>query len=94
MNVSLRADFERGVAILIVADQGIGISADDLPRLFERFFRGDRSRYRDDGRAGSGLGLSICQGVATAMGGDIRVASAVGAGTTFTVTLPMPPRRV
>lgn len=87
VTVSLRIEGERG--IFEVADEGVGISAEDLPRLFERFFRGDRARHRDDARAGSGLGLSICQAIVTAMGGEIRVASKLGRGTTFTVSLPL-----
>lgn len=76
-------------AILTVADHGIGIAESDLPRLFERFFRGDRSRHRETGRTGTGLGLSICQSVVQAMGGEIRVESEVGKGSTFTVRLPL-----
>lgn len=76
-------------AILRVADQGIGISPDDLPHIFERFFRADRSRQRHAGRAGTGLGLSICDSIVQALQGEIRVESAPGQGTTFTVEFPL-----
>jgi len=87
VSVTLRTEQSR--AVLEVADQGIGIPAEDQPRVFERFFRGDRSRHRDDGRAGTGLGLSICHAIATDMGGEIRVASIFGQGSKFTVVLPL-----
>jgi two-component system heavy metal sensor histidine kinase CusS len=89
VSLRLRVDEAARQAIFEVADQGIGVPPSDLPRLFERFFRSDRSRYRDDGRAGSGLGLSICHAIITAAGGDIRVESEVRQGTTFIVTLPL-----
>jgi two-component system heavy metal sensor histidine kinase CusS len=89
VSIRLRVDEEAKQATLEVADQGIGIPSSDLPKLFERFFRGDRSRYRSDGRAGTGLGLSICHAVVTAVGGTIRVASEVRKGTTFTVIFPL-----
>ena len=76
-----------GTATLIVTDTGEGIPAADLPRVFDRFFRGDRARVRDAGR-GTGLGLSICHAVITAHGGTITAVSQPGHGTTFTVTLP------
>jgi len=73
-------------AVLQVADSGPGIPADDLPYVFDRFFRGDRSRYRDG--LGTGLGLSICRAVVAVQGGTITAASTPGSGTVFTVTLP------
>ena len=82
--VELRVD--AGRAVLTVADTGDGIPPDDLPHVFDRFFRGDRSRQRD-GR-GTGLGLSICRAVVTSRGGTIGVESVPGRGTTFVVTLP------
>jgi signal transduction histidine kinase len=69
-----------------VADTGEGINPDDLPHIFERFYRGEKSRNRDTG--GSGLGLAIAQGIARAHGGDILVESKPGAGTTFFIHLP------
>jgi two-component system OmpR family sensor kinase len=76
---------------LSVADTGTGIPHEDLPRIFERFFRSDKSRHRADGRRGTGLGLSICQAIVTALGGAISVESTPGQGSRFTVTLPTYP---
>jgi len=69
-----------------VEDTGPGIARDHLPRLFERFYRVDKSRSREFG--GAGLGLSIVQTLVRAHGGEINVSSELGQGTTFTVTLP------
>lgn len=69
-----------------VADTGEGISESDLPHIFERFYRGDKSRNR--GTGGSGLGLAIVQGIVRAHGGEITVESQPGVGTTFRVILP------
>jgi two-component system, OmpR family, phosphate regulon sensor histidine kinase PhoR len=69
-----------------VSDTGIGIPASELPRVFERFFRVDKARSRELG--GTGLGLSIVKHLAQAMHGNVRVASEINRGTTFTVTLP------
>ncbi len=74
---------------LTVKDDGPGIEARHLPRLFERFYRVDKGRSRDMG--GTGLGLSIVKHLVTAMKGDVRVESAPGQGSTFYVTLPVPP---
>lgn len=71
---------------LRVADDGPGIAAEDLPHLFERFYRADRSRTGSNGRYG--LGLAICRGLVEAEGGVISVESAKGEGATFTVKLP------
>jgi heavy metal sensor kinase len=76
-------------AILTVRDTGSGIPPDELPHIFERFYRGDKSRQRDQMSRGTGLGLCICEAVVRAHGGDINVASQVGKGTTFTVKLPL-----
>jgi heavy metal sensor kinase len=89
VEVSLRADVAVRRAVLRVADTGVGIPANDLPRIFERFYRGDRSRSREKEAPGTGLGLSICQAVVTALGGTIRVESGPGQGSVFTVELPL-----
>jgi len=80
---------EAGWAKLEVRDEGPGIAAADLPHVFERFFRGEKTRAREEG--GSGLGLSIVQGLARAQGGDVAIRSAEGMGTTVTVWLPLAP---
>ena len=71
---------------LYVRDTGIGIPAEDLPRLFERFYRVDKARSRELG--GTGLGLSIVKHLVAALDGTIRVESAVNQGSTFFFTLP------
>jgi heavy metal sensor kinase len=73
-----------GQVIISVSDTGIGISPTDLPRIFERFYRGDQSRSR----AGIGLGLSLARAIARSYNGDITVASIPGQGSIFTVFLP------
>ncbi|MEU8225528.1 ATP-binding protein [Kribbella sp. NPDC048915] len=70
-----------------VSDQGVGIPSSDLERVFERFYRVDRARSRETG--GTGLGLSIVKHVASIHGGDVRVWSVEGQGSTFTVRLPL-----
>jgi two-component system sensor histidine kinase SenX3 len=70
-----------------VADQGIGIAADELDRVFERFYRVDQARSRNTG--GSGLGLSIVKHTVQNHGGDVRVWSRPGRGSTFTIRLPL-----
>jgi two-component system sensor histidine kinase BaeS len=69
---------------IVVADTGSGIPAADLPYIFDRFWRGDRSRAG----AGSGLGLAIARQLVLAHQGRIEVSSTEGMGTVFTVTLP------
>jgi two-component system OmpR family sensor kinase len=78
---------DAGWAKLEVRDTGPGIAADDLPHVFERFYRGEKTRAREEG--GSGLGLSIVQALARAQGGDVAIQSAEGAGTAVTVWLPL-----
>jgi two-component system sensor histidine kinase SenX3 len=75
---------------LTVRDQGIGIPARDLERIFERFYRVDRARSRETG--GTGLGLAIVRHVAVNHGGEILVDSREGEGATFTLRLPAKPR--
>lgn len=76
-----------GQIFVEVADNGIGIPGDDIPRIFERFYRVDRSRSREMG--GTGLGLSIVKHVAHVHGGGIDVASTPGVGSRFRLRLPM-----
>ncbi len=77
------------VVSLTVEDTGIGISAIDLPFVFERFWRADRVRSRSSERGGFGLGLAICQWIVQAHGGQLNVDSRLGRGSAFTVTLPL-----
>jgi two-component system OmpR family sensor kinase len=72
-----------------VRDSGIGISAVDLPHVFDRFWRADRARSRAAERSGFGLGLSISQWIAHAHGGRITAQSRLGRGSVFTVVLPL-----
>jgi signal transduction histidine kinase len=82
----------KGAEISIgVRDTGIGISATDLPHIFDRFWRADRSRSRSVERGGFGLGLAISQYIAQAHGGSLAVQSRLGRGSLFTVTLPIVP---
>jgi len=67
-----------------VSDSGVGISAEDLPRVFERLFRGDRSRSE----RGLGLGLSFVRAIVEAHGGTVAAESEASAGTTFVLSLP------
>lgn len=82
--VSLGARAEGGAVVLSVADTGVGIPPEDLPRLFDRFWQGTQAR-----RADAGLGLSIVKGIAEAHGGAVTVRSEIGRGSTFEVTLPL-----
>ena len=77
---------ESDSVLLLVSDSGLGIAPEDLPHLFERFYRADTARSHAQGR--SGLGLAICKAIVDAHGGRIEVRSEVGQGTTFTVRLP------
>jgi signal transduction histidine kinase len=83
---------ERDEAILRVSDTGVGIPLRDQARVFERFYRVDKGRSRDQG--GTGLGLAIVKHVADLHGGHVTVASQLGEGSTFTVLLPLTQERV
>jgi len=82
--VSARA--QDGNVEISVVDQGIGIPPEEMDRIFERFYRIDPARHRSTG--GTGLGLSIVKHVAATHGGDVRVWSVEGQGSTFTLSLP------
>ncbi len=84
--VRVKLESQSGLAVLTVADTGQGIAAADLPRVFGRFYRADQSRT---GAGNAGLGLAISKAIIEAHGGTIEVASAAGAGTTFTLRLPV-----
>jgi signal transduction histidine kinase len=87
-SITLEAEAIRGDgARICVRDTGEGIPADDLPYVFDRFWKGDRSRTRAGG-GGSGLGLAIARQLVNAHGGTICVESEPGKGTTFIVELP------
>jgi signal transduction histidine kinase len=72
-----------------VVDTGVGVPAEHLPRLFERFYRANPARSRDDG--GTGIGLAIARSVVEAHGGHISAESEQGKGSTFTFDLPVAP---
>ena len=84
--VRLSSSAVNGSVTLAVNDTGLGIPAEDLPHLFERFYRVDKSRARASGR--TGLGLAICKAIVDAHGGRLEVWSELGKGSTFTLTLP------
>jgi two-component system, OmpR family, heavy metal sensor histidine kinase CusS len=86
--VSLHAHYETATAVMRFADSGVGIPAEDLPHIFERFYRGDKSRQREDVHPGTGLGLSIVDAIVRGHAGEIRATSGPD-GTSFSVTLPL-----
>lgn len=86
-HVSIALRRRRGKAELRVRDTGIGIPTDEIPRIFERFYRADPARRRDPG--GTGLGLGIARWIATQHGGSIELVSTVGQGTTASVQFPL-----
>jgi signal transduction histidine kinase len=80
---------DKSEVVITVKDTGIGISQEDLPRVFDRFYRCDQSRSKP----GIGLGLSLARAIARAHGGDITVTSILNQGSTFTATLPKSAKR-
>ncbi|WKZ45045.1 MAG: HAMP domain-containing sensor histidine kinase [Anaerolineales bacterium] len=86
--VTLSAREDGGAIQFEVADSGVGVESEALPRLFDRFYQADPSRARND-RHGAGLGLAIAREIVQAHGGKIGVRSSVGHGTTFTIRLPL-----
>jgi PAS domain S-box-containing protein len=87
--VRLEATVNSEWAEFRVADSGIGIPAEDVPHVFERFYRADPSRSRGSDPGGSGLGLTIARRIVEDHGGEIRLESEVGKGTVFLVRLPL-----
>ena len=85
--VTVSAHAFNGSVEIRVADTGVGIPPEHLPRLFERFYRADPSRSREDG--GTGIGLAIARSVVEAHGGHIKAESELGAGSVFTFDLPV-----
>ncbi|HPN84058.1 MAG TPA: ATP-binding protein [Victivallales bacterium] len=77
---------EKGLEIS-VSDEGCGMSPDHLPRIFERFYRVDKARSRELG--GTGLGLAIVKHIINAHGGEVKAESSIGAGSTFTIKIPL-----
>jgi signal transduction histidine kinase len=88
--ITLAAGQLAGSIHLIVQDTGTGIAPDDLPHVFDRFYRGDAARETDEGE--SGLGLAIAKSLVEAHGGTISVSSTRGEGTTFVIALPSQPQ--
>ncbi|MGI8900604.1 MAG: sensor histidine kinase, partial [Nocardioides sp.] len=84
--VVVNANAAPGTVEISVVDQGIGIPAQEIDRIFERFYRVDPARHRSTG--GTGLGLSIVKHVAATHGGEVKVWSVEGQGSTFTLALP------
>lgn len=86
-SVTLSLSADENCAFVIISDTGIGILPEDLPHIFERFYRADRARSRE--RGGSGLGLTIVQSIVHEHQGSIEVESTPGRGSTFTLKLPV-----
>jgi signal transduction histidine kinase len=83
-SVTVRVEEENGAVALAVSDTGVGLSEDQLPLVFERFYRADAARTEE----GVGLGLSIARQIAEAHGGTITARSKPGVGSTFVLMLP------
>ncbi len=78
---------DNGTAVVAIADGGPGLPESDLPHLFERFYRADKSRSRQNG--GSGLGLAIVKSIVEGHGGSVSAGNAPGGGARFTISIPI-----
>jgi len=87
-SIKIRTESSEGSVLVEVSDTGIGIASDDLPHIFERFYKADKSRAGQ----GSGIGLAIAKHVVESHGGEIKVKSEEGKGTTFSFILPLKPK--
>lgn len=87
IRVVLRSD--DSTATVQIIDKGIGIDAEDLPHVFDRFYRADKARSSDGSKRGTGLGLAISKSLVEAHGGRVQIISEKGAGTTVTINLPI-----
>lgn len=85
--VSVLSSKQANSALLVISDTGIGIAPDSLPRVFDRFYRGDKSRSRHEN--GTGLGLAIAKWIVERHGGRIRIESKLSSGTQVFITLPL-----
>jgi two-component system sensor histidine kinase BaeS len=84
-SITVAARSDRARVTIEVTDTGSGIAPEDLPKVFERFYRADKSRSRESG--GSGLGLAIARSIVEAHGGSITARSEAGQGTTISIVL-------
>ena len=91
-NVSVSTKIDDNIIEILVKDQGIGILEENLDRIFERFYRVDPARSRATG--GTGLGLSIVKHVSKNHGGEVKVWSSLGVGSTFAIRLPIAKEKV
>ncbi|MGB7436504.1 MAG: ATP-binding protein, partial [Candidatus Acidiferrum sp.] len=86
-SVEMRAFANAEEGVIEIEDTGVGIAADDLPRIFDRFYRADQARSREV--PGSGLGLSIARWIAETHKGRIEVESRLGEGSVFRIVIPL-----
>lgn len=88
-SISIQLSHEANQCMIRIADKGIGIPEEDAPFIFNRFYKVDKARSRQENQSSSGLGLSIAKKIIDLHGGIIKVNSQLGKGTTFTIILPM-----